>query len=57
MGKDIYEEIVRLRSEGSRAVLAVIIARKGATPRKDSAKLKRKSVMKRKKHWRQVSRV
>jgi xanthine dehydrogenase accessory factor len=39
MPKDIYEEIVRLRTQGMRAALATIIARKGATPRKDSAKM------------------
>jgi xanthine dehydrogenase accessory factor len=39
MTKDIYEEIVKLRSAGHCAVLATIIARKGATPRKDSAKM------------------
>jgi xanthine dehydrogenase accessory factor len=39
MSKDFYEEIVRLRLEGSSAALATIIARKGATPRKDSAKM------------------
>jgi xanthine dehydrogenase accessory factor len=39
MIKDIYEEIVKLRSDGHCAVLATIIARKGATPRKDSAKM------------------
>jgi xanthine dehydrogenase accessory factor len=39
MPKDIYEEIVRLRTQGMRAGLATIIARKGATPRKDSAKM------------------
>jgi xanthine dehydrogenase accessory factor len=39
MAKDIYEEIVRLRLEGACAALATIIAHKGATPRKDSAKM------------------
>ncbi len=39
MIKDFYEEIVSLRSRGMRAALATIIARKGATPRKDSAKM------------------
>jgi xanthine dehydrogenase accessory factor len=39
MPKDIYEEIVRLRTKGIRAALATIIARKGATPRKDMAKM------------------
>ena len=39
MSEDIYEKIVTLRSKGIRAVLATIIARKGATPRKDAAKM------------------
>lgn len=39
MPKDIYEEIVNLRTKGMRAALATIIARKGATPRKDMAKM------------------
>jgi xanthine dehydrogenase accessory factor len=39
MSKDIYEELVDLRSKGIRAALATIIARKGATPRKDAAKM------------------
>ena len=39
MSKDLYEKIVELRSEGIRAALATIIAHKGATPRKDSAKM------------------
>ena len=39
MPKDIYEEIVALRSKGVPAALATIIARKGATPRKDSTKM------------------
>ena len=39
MPKDIYEEIVALRSKGIPAALATIIARKGATPRKDSTKM------------------
>jgi xanthine dehydrogenase accessory factor len=39
MSKDIYEEIVALRSKGTPAALATIIARKGATPRKDSTKM------------------
>jgi xanthine dehydrogenase accessory factor len=39
MTRDIYVEIIRVRSEGHFAVLATIIARKGATPRKDSAKM------------------
>ena len=36
---DIYEEIVRLRRQGLRAALATIVARKGSTPHKDSAKM------------------
>jgi xanthine dehydrogenase accessory factor len=36
---DIYERIVSLRSRGIRAVLATIIARNGATPRKPAAKM------------------
>jgi len=39
MKRDLYEEISRLRSEGSCAALATIIARKGATPRKECAKM------------------
>jgi len=39
MAKDLYEEIVELRSKGMRAALATIIARKGATPRKEAAKM------------------
>jgi xanthine dehydrogenase accessory factor len=39
MAEEIYERIVILRSKGIRAVLATIIARKGATPRKDAAKM------------------
>lgn len=39
MPKDIYEEIFSLRSTGMRAALATIIARRGATPRKNSAKM------------------
>ena len=39
MSKDIYEEIVALRTKGVPAALATIIGRKGATPRKDSAKM------------------
>jgi xanthine dehydrogenase accessory factor len=39
MPKDLYEEIVASRSKGIRTALATIIARKGATPRKDSAKM------------------
>ena len=39
MAVDIYEEIVRLRSCGMRATIAVIIAHEGATPRKDSVKM------------------
>jgi len=39
MLKDLYEEIVQLLSNGTRAALATVIAGKGATPRKDSAKM------------------
>ncbi len=39
MPQDLYEEIVELRCKGIRAALATIIAHKGATPRKDSAKM------------------
>ncbi len=39
MRVDVYEEIVRLRRQGVRAALATIVARKGSTPRKDSAKM------------------
>jgi xanthine dehydrogenase accessory factor len=39
MPKDLYEQIVELRSQGRRAALATIIARKGSTPRKDPAKM------------------
>jgi xanthine dehydrogenase accessory factor len=39
MSKDIYEEIVELRAHGQRAALATIIAKKGATPRKEAAKM------------------
>lgn len=39
MAEDIFEKIVHLRSKGIRATLATIIARKGATPRKDAAKM------------------
>ena len=39
MFRDLYEDIVELRSRGIRAALATLIARKGATPRKDSAKM------------------
>jgi xanthine dehydrogenase accessory factor len=39
MSKDLYEEIVELRSKGSHAALATVIAHKGTTPRKDSAKM------------------
>ena len=36
---DIYEEIVSLRAGGTRAALAIIIAHKGASPRKDAVKM------------------
>jgi xanthine dehydrogenase accessory factor len=39
MARDIFEELVRLRLEGFSVALVTIIARKGATPRKDSAKM------------------
>ena len=39
MPQDIYEEIVELRRQGSRAALATIVVRKGSTPRKDAAKM------------------
>jgi xanthine dehydrogenase accessory factor len=39
MIRDIFEEIVQLRTKGIRAALATIIASKGATPRKDAAKM------------------
>jgi xanthine dehydrogenase accessory factor len=39
MVRDLYEEIVGLRSKGLRAALATIIVSKGATPRKDSSKM------------------
>jgi xanthine dehydrogenase accessory factor len=39
MSEDIFEEIVRLRTNGLRAALAIIIAHEGATPRKDSVKM------------------
>jgi xanthine dehydrogenase accessory factor len=39
MPKDLYQEMADLRSQGLRAALATIIVTKGATPRKDSAKM------------------
>ncbi len=39
MSRDIFEEIVELRRRGGRAALAIIISRKGSTPRKDAAKM------------------
>jgi xanthine dehydrogenase accessory factor len=39
MSKEIYEEIVDIRFRGMHAALATIIAKKGATPRKSSAKM------------------
>lgn len=36
---DLYEEIVRLRSEGRSAALATIVRRVGSAPRKDNAKM------------------
>ncbi len=37
--EDIYEEIVRIRHSGGTGALATIISRKGAAPRKDTAKM------------------
>ncbi|MEJ2108301.1 MAG: XdhC family protein [Acidobacteriota bacterium] len=39
MAEDIFQQIVLLRSRGIRMALATIISRKGATPRKDTAKM------------------
>jgi len=39
MAKDLYREIVELRSKGLRAALATIIVTRGATPRKDSSRM------------------
>lgn len=39
MFEDLYKAIVELQSQGLRAALATVIAYKGATPRKDSAKM------------------
>jgi len=39
MAHDLYQEIAALRARGMRAALATIIQTKGATPRKDSAKM------------------
>jgi xanthine dehydrogenase accessory factor len=39
MAKDIYEEMASLRAKGMRGALATIIAHKGATPRKEMAKM------------------
>ena len=39
MEKDIYEKIVSLRLKGIPFVLATVLARKGATPRKDASKM------------------
>ena len=36
---DIYEEIVGLRARGTRAALAIIVAREGAVPRRDAARM------------------
>jgi xanthine dehydrogenase accessory factor len=36
---DIYEEIIRIQRSGGRAALATIVSRKGAAPRKDTAKM------------------
>jgi xanthine dehydrogenase accessory factor len=39
MEKDLYKEIVELRSRGERGALATIISRRGSTPRRDAAKM------------------
>jgi hypothetical protein len=39
MNRDLYEEIVDIRSRGGKASLATIVAQKGATPRRDAAKM------------------
>ena len=36
---DIFEEIVRLRREGSKAALATVVKWLGSTPRRDNAKM------------------
>ena len=37
--KDIFQEIVRIRSEGQRAALATVISAKGSTPRETGSKM------------------
>jgi len=37
--EDIFEEIVRIRSEGGSAVLATVIKTKGSTPREEGSKM------------------
>ena len=37
--EDIFQEIVRIRSEGQRAALATVISAKGSTPRETGAKM------------------
>jgi len=37
--KDVFQEIVKLRSEGKKAALATIIRTKGSAPRKEGAKM------------------
>ena len=37
--EDIFQEIVRIRSEGQGAVLATVISAKGSTPRETGAKM------------------
>ena len=39
MRDDLYERIGALRAGGRRAVLAIVIAHRGASPRKDAAKM------------------
>jgi xanthine dehydrogenase accessory factor len=39
MVEDIFQEIVKCRSQGIRAALAIIIAKKGATPRRNTTKM------------------
>jgi xanthine dehydrogenase accessory factor len=39
MREDLYERIGALRAGGRRAVLAIVIAHRGASPRKDAAKM------------------
>jgi xanthine dehydrogenase accessory factor len=37
--RDLYEEVVRLRAEGERAVLATVVRAQGSTPREAGAKM------------------